>query len=49
MGARMMAIVAEGRRERVYLAPTPEMEAIALTAEPVWSPETPLPEDPRNF
>ena len=49
MGARLMAIVAEGNRGRVYLAPTPEMEAIALTAQPSWKPETPLPDDPRNF
>ncbi len=49
MGARLMAIVAEGERGRVYLAPTPEMEAIALTAQPTWKPETPLPDDPRNF
>jgi putative DNA methylase len=49
MGARLMAIVAEGNRGRVYVAPTPEMEAIALTAEPTWKPETPLPDDPRNF
>ncbi len=49
MGARLMAIVAEGNRGRVYLAPTPEMEAIALTAESSWKPETPLPDDPRNF
>ena len=34
MGARLMAIVAEGDRGRVYLAPTPEMEAIALKAQP---------------
>ena len=27
-------LVAEGDRGRVYLAPTPEMEAIALTAQP---------------
>ncbi|MFZ1827704.1 MAG: DUF1156 domain-containing protein, partial [Candidatus Competibacteraceae bacterium] len=39
MGARLMAIVAEGDRGRVYLAPTPEMEAIALTAQPTWKPE----------
>ncbi len=39
MGARLMAIVAEGERGRVYLAPTPEMEAIALTAQPEWKPE----------
>jgi putative DNA methylase len=39
MGARLMAIVAEGDRGRVYLAPAPEMEAIALTAQPTWKPE----------
>jgi len=49
MGARLMAIVAEGNRGRVFLAPTPDMEAIALTAQPTWRPETPLPDDPRNF
>jgi putative DNA methylase len=49
MGARLMALVAEGNRGRVYVAPTPEMEAVALTAVPTWKPETPLPDDPRNF
>jgi len=49
MGARLMAIVAEGDRGRVYLAPTTEMEAIALTAQPTWRPEGALPDDPRNF
>ncbi len=48
MGARLMAIVAEGDRGRVYLAPTPEMEAIALTAQPTWKPDTPLPTDMRS-
>ncbi len=38
MGARLMAIVAEGKRGRVYLAPNPEHEAIALTAKPNWFP-----------
>ncbi len=49
MGARMMSIVAEGNRGRVYLNPTPEMEFIALSAQPTWKPETLLPDDPRNF
>ena len=49
MGARLMAIVAEGERGRVYLAPTPEQEATALKAKPEWKPEPPLPDDPRNF
>ena len=39
MGARLMAIVAEGDRGRVYLAPTPEHEAVALKAKPEWKPE----------
>ncbi len=49
MGARLMAIVAEGDRGRVYLAPTPEMEAVALTAQPTWKPELAMPENPRWF
>jgi putative DNA methylase len=47
MGARLMAIVAEGERGRVYLAPTPEHEAAARQAKPEWKPETPLAPDPR--
>ena len=43
MGARLMAIVVEGDRGRVYLAPTPEMEAIAITARPTWKPEGEIP------
>ena len=42
MGARLMAMVAEGERRRIYLAPTPEHEAVALKAKPDWKPETPL-------
>ncbi len=39
MGARLLAIVAEGARGRVYLPPTPEHEAEAKKAEPEWKPE----------
>jgi putative DNA methylase len=42
MGARLMAIVAEGDRSRVYLTPTAEHEALAAQAIPEWKPETPL-------
>ena len=38
MGERMMAIVAEGDRQRIYLTPTTEMEAIARQAKPEWKP-----------
>jgi len=48
MGARLMAIVAEGTRGRVYLTPTPEHEAAALKAKPEWKPDTPLPADMRS-
>lgn len=43
MGARLMAIVAEGARGRIYLAPTPEHEAIAQQAQPTWSPAGDIP------
>ncbi|WP_295583380.1 DUF1156 domain-containing protein [uncultured Lamprocystis sp.] len=49
MGARLMAIVAEGDRGRVYLAPTAEMEAVVLSVQPVWKPEVTMPENPRWF
>ena len=49
MGARLMAIVAEGDRSRVYLPPTPEHEAIARQAQPPWKPEVAMPENPRWF
>jgi putative DNA methylase len=39
MGARLMGIVAEGDRGRVYFTPTPDMEAVALNAKPEWKPE----------
>jgi putative DNA methylase len=43
MGARLMAIVAEGERGRVYLAPTLEHEAAARQAKPEWRPEGDVP------
>jgi putative DNA methylase len=39
MGARLMAIVAEGDRGRLYLSPIPEHEAAAKRAKPEWRPE----------
>jgi putative DNA methylase len=49
MGARLMAIIVEGDPGKIYLAPTPEIEAIALTARPTWKPEVAMPENPRWF
>lgn len=39
MGSRLMAIVAEGGRRRVYIAPTEEHEAAANKAQPTWKPD----------
>lgn len=49
MGARLMAIVAEGERGRVYLPPTPEHEAAAKKAKPEWKPDGSFVEDARAF
>ena len=49
MGAKLMAIVAEGARGRVYLAPTAEHEAIAQQAKPTWEPETEISPDRRSM
>ena len=39
IGVRLMAIVAEGDRGRVYMSPTAEHEAITKDALPEWKPE----------
>ena len=40
MSARLMAIVAEGARGRIYLSPTLEQQVAASSAVPDWKPET---------
>lgn len=49
MGTRMMAIVAEGSRGRVYLPPTEDMEIIAQELRSEWIPEGSFVEDARAF
>ena len=44
MGARLMAIVAEGDRGRVYLPPTDPHVAAAGQAKPEWKPDASVPE-----
>ncbi|MBU4372692.1 MAG: DUF1156 domain-containing protein [Proteobacteria bacterium] len=39
MASRLMAIVAEGERARVYLSPTEAMEDVARQAKPEWKPD----------
>ncbi len=49
MGARLMAVVAEGDRGRVYLAPAAEHEETAERPVPEWQPELNMPRDRRWF
>nr|WP_303705369.1 DUF1156 domain-containing protein [Brevundimonas naejangsanensis] len=49
MGVRLMAVVAEGERSRLYLSPTAEHENVASQAKPDWKPETALPANTRDF
>ena len=49
MSERLMAIVAEGQRGRVYLSPTEQQEDLARSAEPAWKPNSLLPDNPRDF
>ncbi len=49
LGQRMIAIVAEGDGQRVYLSPTKEQELAAYSAEPSWKPELAIPNNPRDI
>jgi len=49
MGQKLMAVVAEGTRGRVYLTPTREHEIAGINARPEWVPETPLPDRALGF
>lgn len=49
LGVRLMAIVAEGTRGRIYLQPDEEHEAIANSAHPRWEPEGELFEKALGF
>jgi putative DNA methylase len=48
-GQRLMAIVAEGARGRVYLPPTSKMEAAASSAQPAWRPEVEMNQDSKDL
>ena len=49
MGQKLMAIVVEGTRGRIYLSPTWDAEAIAAQSRPSWTPDMALPDNPRDF
>ena len=49
MGSRLMAIVAQGDRGRVYLAPTAAAQSVARQARPHWTPKAHLPAKALGF
>lgn len=49
MGRRLMAIVVQGPKGRIYLSPTDEIESVANNVSSDWRPEVPLPENTRDF
>ena len=49
LDARLMAVVAEGTRGRVYLSPITEHEEVARDVVVAWKPDMPLPNNPRDF
>ena len=49
MGSRLLAVVAEGNRGRVYLAPTDAQAQAALQARPDWIPDADLPQRALGF
>src|SRR5690606_8294667 len=49
MGQELIAIVAERKGGRAYLAPSADHKKVALSAVPDWKPETELPDNPRDF
>jgi putative DNA methylase len=46
LGTRLMAIVVDSGRGRIYLPPTEESEKVAAAARPDWSPDLAMPFNP---
>jgi putative DNA methylase len=46
-GWRLLAVVAEGERQRVFLSPTEEQEALAKSCKPAWRPDAVLSTHPQ--
>jgi putative DNA methylase len=49
IASRLMAVVVEGPRGRVYVGPTPEIEAITENLVPEWKPELEINYHPRDI
>lgn len=49
LGERLLAVVCEGERSRLFLSPRDGDMRLAASASPTWRPAEKLPNDPRNF
>ena len=49
MAERLMAVVAEGQKGRIYLSPTGNIEKLASSVICTWKPDHDLPTNPRDF
>lgn len=49
MGSRLMAVIAEGDRGRIFLAPSADHEKAAANASPDWGPEVDINYNPRDI
>jgi putative DNA methylase len=49
MGVRLMALIAEGGRKRVYLPALKQQEVVALAAKPNWRPDLPFAHNSRHL
>lgn len=49
MGARLMAVIVEAPKGRLYLDPTVGLESAALSTLPMWRPDVKMPQNPRWF
>jgi putative DNA methylase len=49
IGQKLMAIVVEGSRGRIYLPPTEEAELVAVSVEPSWKPDLEFFQDALGF
>ncbi len=46
---KLMAVVAEGAKGRIYISPQPGMEELAKSITPEWKPEFPMNQDSSNL
>lgn len=49
MKQTLIAVVADSKNGRAYIAPSKEQEVLALSAKPTWKPDQRQPENPRWF